>query len=176
MSDTFSYGIESGVFDYVRSDLGKAVTYVLNFLETKLQTDYSRYEAGRIIYTYVQMVQASKVAVFGGMNDPQAGAIAASLAKQSGVGTDLAYNILYALSDGASVGASGCASMLSGQSVSWLDDLQYKGVVGAISKAASDVIEGAAKALGIPTWLITVVVVVGAGVLIYFVVQKVRKA
>jgi hypothetical protein len=176
MSDTFSYTIESNVFDWVRDDLGKAVTYCLSFLEKRMAINESRSECGRILFYYVKLNNKDVITRFTGMDDSQAAAKSLAVANAAGVSADLAYNVLFACYSGAQEGNAGCQNVLAAASGNnFLDTFQYDGVTGIVSKTISEGIDSIADGIGIPRTFITLALVVVVAFTAFYLIKKVKK-
>jgi hypothetical protein len=164
--------------DLFRSDLQKAVTFIYEYLRDTLKIKTpSRYDMGAVLFAYQELRATGSISVFAGMNDPNGASLSQAISGTTGLTPDMVYNILFALKQGADSNNAPCGIILntpSGASAGLSDTLQYKGVVGAASKGVSDVVNGALDAIGLPKWLIPVLFIAAVGVVVYFLVKKVK--
>jgi hypothetical protein len=156
--------------DIVRDTLATAGTAVMYWLENRLKINAGRSEVQRILYDYADGVRKKQLAQFGGMNDANAKTIKDSVAGSSGSDPDLVYNALFALKDCADNGDASCKEILSGNGLNIVDDAEYTGVIRAIGKTIGSFVDGVAEGLGMPSILVTlllVLLIVGGLFLLY---------
>jgi len=175
MSGIFSQGgaIDS-VFDIFRGALGKADTSIQGWLQDKLEVETDRYTVQKILYYYQQGLKEKKYSAFWGENDPESSAIVAYIKTNISVDDGLIYNVIYgcyALAKKTQPPDTSCAEVLAGTGTNYLDDLINTGPVTALT----DVVNDAAKGLGISSTVIYLILVVALILAVFLVYREVKK-
>jgi hypothetical protein len=169
-------GTIDGAFDFLRDDLGAAVSFCVPFLKNNVKINIGRSDCGRVLFNYSEGVKTGAFSVFAKSSDSQLKTISEIISSSSGVSVENSFYVLYACNEGAKSGNSSCARVINAQSgTNIIDTLQYKGVTGAISSAVSGAVDTIANALGIPRSLITIVLIVGVAYLSFILIRKVKK-
>lgn len=143
------------VVDTVRTDLGKATTYVMVSLYDNFKMVVSRSRVESVLYAYGDALRNKAVTVFAGMNDSNAKPTCDYLVKQVGGDSTEVYNILFCLKEGADKGNAACGTIEAGTGLSVLDTVQHKGVTGAVAETVTSLVEG----IGLPSWVGTTLLV-----------------